>query len=134
MSFLSRYKAEVMSTYIEYADFIENKPTNEKETETVTLEIQDSRIKEETNNYRLKSSLLLSFEDCLVITEASTDEGAILLEVMSADDVLTEMWLPKKVCSNLDLEDKTICVWDKVLNKKIEDMGGLCLEPEYANT
>ena len=42
--------------------------------------------------------------------EGNVEAGAILVEIAGK-----EHWLPKKLCSNLDLEEGTVYVWTKFL-------------------
>lgn len=98
-------------------------------------DIQNNRIKMETAA-RLRSALVIHFTEVFTITETSHDRGALLIEVVTAAHRLSkEVWIPKKLCSNLDLEAKTICVWDRFWNQKAKDelthMGGLAYPAEY---
>jgi hypothetical protein len=95
--------------------------------------LEDSRLKVEPPS-RLVSSYLISFEAILHITKESAYEGAILLELPVASGELVEVWLPKKLCSNLDIDAQTVCVWDKFMDKKLAELdvhGGLAYEVAY---
>lgn len=82
---------------------------------------------------RLTQSLIISFEQLVIVTKRDNKlDGAILLDLPLASGDVVGCWIPKKLCSNLDLELKTICVWDKFMVDKIEELGGLSYEPEYA--
>lgn len=82
---------------------------------------------------RLSSALVISFEQLVIITkEGDPYQGALLIGLVTAAGEVKEQWLPKKFCSNLDLEDNTVCVWDVFMKARISDLGGLIYEPEYA--
>lgn len=82
---------------------------------------------------RLSSALVISFEQLVIVTkEGDPYQGAILIDLVTAAGEVKEQWLPKKLCSNLDLEDNTVCVWDVFMKARISDLGGLSYEPEYA--
>jgi len=92
-------------------------------------------VKVETEPYRLKSSLVISFEELLTITgvDKGISAGAILVTLpLSEDRGTIEQWIPKKLCCNLDLEANTVLVWDVFMKARIENMGGLAYEPAYA--
>ena len=97
------------------------------------IEISNSRVKLEHHS-RLVNCLVLIFNEVKVITKPGHYEGALLLEVVAANGESVDMWLPKKLCSNLDLEAQTVCVWDVFMEKKmleIAELGGLATPPEY---
>lgn len=140
-------QAEIMSNYLEYEAMHSNKEitsiselaeviiaevTEADASFTVTSDtITNDRVKTEPYS-RLASSFLIVFDNVLNITKQGQLEGTILLEVTDSEGYLKEIWLPKKVCSNLNLEEQTICVWSIIMKKKIEGLGGLAYEPSYA--
>ncbi len=95
--------------------------------------ISDSRVKME-HAARLLSSMVLHFNEVKAITRNSHYEGALLLDISAANGMNVELWIPKKLCSNLDLAGKTICIWDKFFADKIkelDELGGLACPAEY---
>jgi len=96
------------------------------------LPITNDRVKLEHHS-RLANSLVLIFNEVKVITKPGHWEGALLLAVTAGNGEEVEMWLPKKLCSNLDLEAQTVCVWDVFMNKKLAELdtvGGLAIPAE----
>lgn len=86
----------------------------------------------ETNANRLADSLVIPFEEFLTSTKKhSSTEGALLIAVADSEGEIQQIWLPKKCCCNLDLANKTVCVWDKIMDKKIKELGGLATEALY---
>lgn len=84
---------------------------------------------------RLGSALLISFEELVRVTqEGNKYGGAILVVLLTADNREVDQWLPKKLCSNLDLTHNTVCVWDTFMNERIKELGGLSYDPAYAST
>ena len=71
--------------------------------------------------------------------EEGPQSGAIYLSlqmvtVASKQVVETKMWFPRRVCCNLDLENKTIIVWKTFLESKLDEyMDSLLIEPEFIN-
>lgn len=135
---LNYIQAEIMSSYIEYEQLGPplltqrlTEPTEHEEFIVTSDAITNDRVKTKPPS-RLTSSFLIVFDNVLNITKQGQLEGAILLEVTDSEGYLKEIWLPKKVCSNLDLEKQTICIWDVIMKKKIEGLGGLAYEPSYA--
>ena len=91
-----------------------------------------SEVKVEPDS-RLTQFLIISFEQLVTITKRDNKlDGAILLDLPLASGDVVGCWIPKKLCSNLDLEHNTICVWDKFMVDRIEELGGLSYEPKYA--
>lgn len=91
-----------------------------------------SKVKVEPAS-RLAQSLLIHFVELLMITKEDDHyAGAILVVLELHDGSEVEQWLPKKLCSNLDYNYNTVCVWDKFMNDRIKELGGLSYEPEYA--
>jgi hypothetical protein len=108
-------------------------PGNEVPAEVDIYDICNSRVKMEHAS-RLGNSLVLHFNDVLTITQQGHTSGALLIEVMTGNGLTKELWLPKKLCSNLDLEAKTLCIWDKFWKEKakeLDHMGGLAVAAEY---
>lgn len=77
---------------------------------------------------RLTASYVIYYETIQMITKnGDTRAGAILFELVVRDDITGEMtdyelWLPKKLLSNLIEADKTVCMFDKIFDKKIEEL------------
>jgi hypothetical protein len=89
--------------------------------------------KVEIEAHRLKDSLVIAFDELCASTKdrEGPKAGALLVVLTDAENEPHEVWIPKKLCSNLDLENNTVCVWDVIMNKKIEELGGLAYEPMY---
>ncbi len=81
-------------------------------------------------NY-LKESLVVEFNELLKVTGDTHYAGALLVEINSAGGGTVSMWLPKNCCCNLDLQENTVCVWDQIMNKKVDEVEGFLIEPEY---
>ena len=64
-------------------------------------------------DHRVQAATLISFDNLKNVTkEGNTSAGAILIEICG-----TDYWLPKKLCSNLDLELGTVYVWTTFLKE-----------------
>lgn len=60
---------------------------------------------------RTDTATLIAFDSLKHVTkEGNVEAGAILIEILEED-----YWLPKKLCSNLDLAAGTVYVWTKFL-------------------
>ena len=125
-SMLARRLASSSSpTYIE--DLFDD-PESIESTESIEY---DDICKIELDPARLKDSMVVFFESLVRTTGANQFAGAILLEIVSEEGDLTEMWLPKKCCSNLDLANNSVCVWDKIIEGKEEDGISFAIPPVY---
>ena len=90
-------------------------------------------VKEVTYLPFLQTSMVIAFEALHKVTqEGNPDKGALLLWLADSNGEVQDVWLPKKLCSNLDLTNRTVLVWDVIMKEKIADLGGLAYEPEYA--
>ena len=118
----------------DYDDYDDDTDTSElmDERDEGNISSFSSEVKEESG-FRLNQALVIHFEELITLTRLGVNEGALLILVIDSEGNPHEMWLPKKLCSNLDRENKTVCVWDKVMEKKIDDIGGLNYEPVYAS-
>lgn len=78
----------------------------------------------EVNADRLQEAIVIKFEELLQSTKDNQGPqfGAILLLVKTGDGETTELWFPKKCCKNLDLDEQTVLVWDKIVDKKGEEL------------
>jgi len=116
----------------EAAEVLNTVAESERPVMGVSYHDYSSLVKIEPDS-RLSQSLIISFEQLVTITKTDNKlDGAILIDLLLADGNVVECWIPKKLCSNLDLEHNTVCVWDKFMNSRIEELGGLSYEPEYA--
>lgn len=60
---------------------------------------------------RTDAATLIAFDSLKHVTkEDNTEAGAILIEIAGQ-----EYWLPKRLCSNMDLDVGTVYVWTKFL-------------------
>ena len=65
-------------------------------------------------SYSLKSSVQIAFIELQHVTKSEElEQGALLLLV---DDEAAPVWVPKKLCSNLDLDHNTVWVWDQFVD------------------
>lgn len=80
---------------------------------------------------RLNEAMVFTFEEFLRDTGNTPRDGAILVTMKDASNESVNVWLPKKCCSNLSLDNATVCVWDKIAKKKIDEVNGFFIEPVY---
>lgn len=65
---------------------------------------------------------LVAFDSLKHVTkEHDVGAGALLIEVLDK-----EVWLPKKLCSNLDLDNMTVRVWSVFLEDKLPELADMC--------
>lgn len=65
----------------------------------------------------LGESKVLTFHELGRITEK-----AILFALVLNTGGIATIWVPKSCCSNLNLTDKTVCVWDKILDTNLSKL------------
>lgn len=130
---MTNVNADDNAAYEQYSDSCGSNGSEGVDTST----INNDRLKTEPP-VRLGQSKVIEFVSVKNITKASQYEGAILLDVLAEDGFELEIWFPKKLCSNLDLEAHTVCIWDKFLATKLaqldKELGrSLAIEPLYYN-
>lgn len=82
----------------------------------------DHRVKVEPDS-RLQQSTKVHYVDLQALTKEheGPSQGALLLHLEVMDEV-APVWLPKKLCSNLDLEEQTVYIWNVIWDKKWKEL------------
>lgn len=98
------------------------------EEQELSLPKYSELCKTESVAARLKDSIVITFYEFTRDTEK-----ALLFVLVNADGSCFNVWFPKRCCSNLDLINKTVCVWDKIVNSNLdkEDLAELAVTPLY---
>jgi len=129
-----------MSLFYDYAEYEKLQGAGKlSPAQTLT---EQQRLEQEVKlepEYRLRETIVLHFEELLRVTrEGQPRAGAILVSVATEGQEQVELWLPKGVCSNLDLTNNTVCVWDKFWKDKKKELADtgiyLAYEPQRYRT
>lgn len=108
---------------VRHPDDIQYAPISSNNVELSSLCKIDNRSIEDKN----VDVIEIHFNELLHTTQDhDTGKGALLIELHTTksggDESLEEIWLPKKLCSNLNLEENSVRIWAVFFREKYPNL------------